>query len=90
MYLLALVVQIRPGDRSNMPPLFAVEVPHEPQSVCANDDAPENMAHMVVTLETSHLERSPLNDFALSNIYTMAVALDTSHLEMSLLNDDAE
>ena len=54
MYLLALVVQIRPDDPSNMPSLSAVEVTHEPQSVCANDDAPENIPAMVVTVETSH------------------------------------
>ena len=29
-----LVVQIRPSEPSNMPPLSAVEVLHAPQSVC--------------------------------------------------------
>ena len=62
--LLELVVQIRPDESSSIPSLFAVEVSQGPQSVCANDDAPENMAYMVVTLDTSHFERSPLNNDA--------------------------
>ena len=48
------------------------------------------MYGMVVTLETSHLEMSPLNDDAEWNIYGMLVTLETSHLEMSPLNDDSE
>ena len=48
------------------------------------------MPHMVFTLDTSHLEISPLNDDAKENVNAMLVTLDTSHLEMSLLNDDAE
>ena len=62
--LVLVVVQIRPGEPSNIPPLYAVEVPHTPQSVCANDDASSNMSSMSVTLDTSHLERSLLNDEA--------------------------
>ena len=35
-----------------------------PASVCENEDAPSNMTLLVVTLDTSHLDRSPLNDVA--------------------------
>ena len=62
--LVLVVVQIRPDEPSNIPPLYAVEVIHTPQSVCANDDASSNMSSMSVTLDTSHLERSLLNDDA--------------------------
>ena len=41
-----LAVQIRPDEPSNIPSLSAVEAPHLPQSVCAKDDAPENMSCM--------------------------------------------
>ena len=83
------VVQIRPDDPSNICSFLAVEVLHLPQSVCAKDDAEANMRIMLVTLDTSHLEMSPLNDDA-ANMPSMVVTLDTSHLEMSPLNDDAE
>ena len=62
--LLDLVVQIRPDEPSNIPSFFADEVSHTPPSVCANEDAPENISSMSVTLDTSHLEMSPLNDDA--------------------------
>ena len=58
------VVQIRPGELVNIPSLFAAEVLHAPQSVCAKDDAPLNISCMLVTLDTSHFERSQLNDDA--------------------------
>ena len=58
------VVQIRPGEPVNIPSLFAAEVYHAPHSVCAKDDAPENICSILVTLETSHLAISPLNDDA--------------------------
>ena len=61
--VLALVAQIRPGDPSNIPS-FAAKVTHAPQSVCAKDDAPANVVSILVTLDTSHLERSTLNDDA--------------------------
>ena len=48
------------------------------------------MKFILVTLDTSHLERSPLNDDAEANMPCKMVTLDTSHLEMSALNDDAE
>ena len=59
-----LAVQRRPGESLNIPSLSAVEVIHAPQSVCAKDDAPENISSMLITLDTFHLERSPLNDDA--------------------------
>ena len=62
--LLPPVVQIRPDEPSNIPSLSAVEVSHAPQSVCAKDDAPENISFMLATLDTSHLDMSPLNDDA--------------------------
>ena len=61
---LVLSVQNLPDEPSNISVLSAVEVVHGPQSVCAKDDAPENMSSMLVTLDTSHLEMSLLNDDA--------------------------
>ena len=85
-----VVLQIRPDEPSNIPPLSADEVCHSPQRVCANDDAPENMSSILVTLDTSHLEMPLLNDDAAANMPYMVVTLDTSHLEMPALNDRAE
>ena len=65
--LVLVVVQIRPDESLNIPSFSAVEVIHAPQSVCAKDDAPENISFMSVTLDTSHLETSPWNVFALRN-----------------------
>ena len=59
-----VAVQIRPDEPSNIALLSAFEVSHTPQSVRAKDDAPENIFPMLVTLDTSHLEMSPLNDDA--------------------------
>ena len=87
--VVVVIVQIPPDDPSNIPSLSAVEVSHAPQRVCAKDDASENICSMLVTLETSHLEMSPLNNEALENMAHMLVTLDTSHLERSLLNDAA-
>ena len=61
---LVLSVQNLPDEPSNISVLSAVEVTHAPQSVCANDDAPLNITFMPVTLDTSHLEISPLKDDA--------------------------
>ena len=47
------------------------------------------MPCMLVTLDTSHLEISPLNDFAPENMSSILVTLDTSHLERSPLNSYA-
>ena len=46
------------------------------------------MLNILVTLDTSQLEMSPLNDFAAVNMRRMLVTLDTSHSEMSPLNVD--
>ena len=57
-----VVAQSLPDEPSNIPSLCAVEMDHAPQSVCVKDDAPENIFSMLFTLDTSHLEMSPLND----------------------------
>ena len=44
---------------------------------------------MLVTLDTSHFERSPLNDVARENMLLISITLDTSHFERSPLNDFA-
>ena len=88
--VVVLVVQIRPGERANIPSFLAVEVCHSPQSACANDDAPENISCMSVTLDTSQLDMLTLNDDAPENIFPILVTLDTSHLAISPLNDGAE
>ena len=89
--VLVLPVQIRPDDPSNIPSLFAVEVSHaSPQSVCAKDDAPLNISHIMITPDTFQLERSASNDDAEWNMCSMSVTLDTSHLYMSPLKEDAE
>ena len=79
--------QICPDDSSNMLTLFAVEVNHEPQSVCAKDDALLNILLILVTRDTSHFDRSRLKDDAYANIKDMSSTLDTSHFETSPLND---
>ena len=66
--VLVLVVPCRPDEPPNISVLDAVEVIHVPQSVCANDEASTNMSSMLVTLDTSHLERSMLNDDAEENM----------------------
>ena len=90
LLVVGLLMQIRPEESSNIPSLSAVEVYHSRQRVCANDDASENIACIVVTLDTCHLEMSTLNDVAEANIPSMLVTRDTSHLDRSTLNDDAE
>ena len=77
--VLALFLQIRPDDPSNIPSLSAFDVSHVPQSVCAKDDAPWNIMFMAVTPDTSHLEMSRLNEDAEANIPIISVTLDTSH-----------
>ena len=62
--VLAPGAQICPDEPSNIPSLPAAEVGHAPQRVCANDVVPENMYVMLVTLDTSHFDKSPLNDVA--------------------------
>ena len=62
--VVVVVVHIRPDEPVNISSLSAVEVLHAPQSVCAKDDAPENISSMLVTLDTSQLDMSLLNDDA--------------------------
>ena len=62
--VVVLVVQSRPEEPANIPSLSAVEVSHAPQRDCAKDDAPTNISSILVTLDTSHLDTSPLNDNA--------------------------
>ena len=81
------LAQIFPGEPSNISVLSALEVLHAPQSACVKDDADANMRVISVTLDTSHMERSPLNDEAEANMAFMLVTSDTSHLEMSPLNN---
>ena len=87
--VLVLVVQIHPVEPSNIASFSAVEFCHTPQRTCAKDDAPANICFILVTLDTSQLERSLLKDDAWANMPSMLVTLDTSQLERSLLNDDA-
>ena len=82
--------QIRPDEPPNIPSLFAVEASHAPQRVCAKDEAPLNILIILVTLDTSHFDRSPLKDDAEQNMKRMSVTFETSHFERSPLNDDAE
>ena len=78
------VSDIDPGDPSNMRFLVAFEwTQTAPQSCCLNDVALMNISSMLVTLDTSHLEMSPLNDVAPANIQFIFVTLDTSHFERS-------
>ena len=66
-----------------MASLSAVEANHAPQSVRAKDDAEANMPSILVTLDTSHFERSALNNVACPNMLSIAVTLDTSHFDRS-------
>ena len=81
--------QIFPDESSNMLVFLAVEVNHEPQSVCAKDEAPSNILLIVVTRDTSHFDRSQSKDDADENMKAMSITLDTSHFETSPSNDDA-
>ena len=59
-----------------------------PQSFWSNDIALKNTLSMSVTLETSHVDTSPLNGVS-ENMSDMSVTLGTSHFERSQLNNDA-
>ena len=84
------VSDIEPSEPANILSLDAFEKPHvAPQSFCLKEDAPWNMESILLTLDTSHFDRSPLNDVALKNITPMSLTLDTSHLDRSPLNDVA-
>ena len=63
------VGDIDPDDPVNMPVLVAFESTHAaPQRFRLNDNAPENILSMFVTLDTSHFEMSPLNESAPANM----------------------
>ena len=47
----------------------------------------ENIASVLVTLETSHADRSWSKDFAIENTPYILVTPDTSHVDRSWLND---
>ena len=53
---------IFPDEPVNIRSLLAVDVCHLPQKVLENAFASQNMVPMLVTLDTSHLEISPLNN----------------------------
>ena len=79
---------IDPDDPVNIFVLLAFELTHSiPQSFWLNASALKNIESMLVTLDTSHFERSLLNDDAEWNVQRMSVTLDTSHFERSPLND---
>ena len=52
-----------------------------------NDGVYENMFATLVTLDTSHAERSELKEVALLNVFSNEVTLDTSHVERSELKE---
>ena len=87
----ALLVDVQsfPPQPSNIRYFFAVDVCHLSQRVCLNDDARLNIDSMLVTLDTSHFERSALKDVVDKNMPPMSNTLDTSHFERSPLNDGA-
>ena len=59
------VRDIDPDEASNMSVLLAVDRTQlAPQSFCLNDAAWENILPMLITLDTSHFEMSPLKDDA--------------------------
>ena len=86
----AVLLQIFPLEPSNIATFFAFDVAHLSHSVRLNDPARWNMYAMFVTLDTSHLEMSPLNADAEANMAFMPATLDTTQLEMSPLNADAD
>ena len=69
------VVHIDPGEFSNMRRFSALDLAHAPQSFRLNAVAPLNIADMSVTLDTSHLEMSPLNDNARACMLSMVATL---------------
>ena len=85
---LHIVRDIDPDDAAKIKAFFACDWTQAvPQSFCLNDFALRNMADMSSTLETSHIEMSPLKEPANTNISNMMVTLDTSHFEISPLKE---
>ena len=48
------------------------------------------MRHMVVTLDVSHCEASPLKELAVLNMACVVVTLEVSHCEIPPSNEVAE
>ena len=60
---------IDPDEPANMKCFVAFEYTQAAvQNRCLNDTAPINMRSMLVTMDTSHAERSQLNSFASVNM----------------------
>ena len=60
------IAEISPGDPLNISTFIAFELTHaSPQSTCSNELAPSNIEYMLVTSETSHLDKSWLKAFEL-------------------------
>ena len=84
------VCDIEPEESSNIRVLVAFECTQAaPQSCCLKDFAPMNMWSMLVTLDTSHIEMSPLNNSVLVNMLFMLPTLDTFQFEISPSNNFA-
>ena len=66
------VFDIEPGELSNILFFDAFELTHAwPHSVWSKEVAPQNILNMLVTCDTSHLDRSALNELAPPNIQRM-------------------
>merc|ERR1712025_700419 len=84
------VVDIDPGDLSNMSVCVASELTHAaPQSVCSKALAFSNMLDMSRTFDTSHLDRSASKNLVSWNMACMNQTFDTSQLDRSWLKTDA-
>ena len=84
------VRDIDPDEPTNISFLLALDrTQASPQSLRLNDDAFKNIESMLTTLETSHLDISPLNNSFLVNMKLISVTLDTSHFERSPLKEFA-
>ena len=69
-----------PGSTRLLLCKFQLEVHHTPWM---NDSMSENMFATLVTLDTSHDERSELKAWALLNVQYKEVTLDTTHFDKS-------
>ena len=84
------VFDIDPGESLKLSSFDAFELTHAaPHSVCWKELAPLNIDCMLMTWDTSHLDRSWLKASAKLNIECMLMTWDTSHLDRSWLKDSA-
>ena len=74
-----------PCELLNMFVWSAIETAQWPHRVCEKALALRNISSIVVTLDTFHLEISPLKAWEFSNMPSIVFTLDTSHLEISPL-----